>query len=115
MSAPGMMVHLRRLLLAGAVLGCLVVPATATAKPRVRLVAPSAAIQPAKVLHVAGQLANLKRHTIFKVRVRNARVRGLKLKTHLPRSFWRLRHERPVTVQLRFRGKKALAQKRYRV
>src|SRR5215216_6388077 len=115
MSAPDMMVHLRRVLVAGGVLGCLVGSATAAAKPRIKLVAPSAAIQPAKVLHVAGQLANPRRHTIFKVRVRSARVRGLRLKTHLPRSFRRIRHERSVIVQLRFRAKKALAVKRYRV
>ena len=115
MSAPSMIVHLRRLVVASAAVGCLVAPATAAAKPRVKLVAPSAAIQPATVLSVAGQLANVKRHTIFKVRVRNARVRGLRLTTHLPRSYRRVRHERPVRVQLRFRGSKALAQKRYRV
>ena len=84
MSAPSMIVNLRRLVVASALVGCLVAPATAAAKPRVKLVAPSAAIQPATVLNVAGQLANRKRHTIFKVRVRNARIRGLRLTTHLP-------------------------------
>jgi hypothetical protein len=115
MTAPGTMVHLRRLLAAGAVVGWLVLPGTAAAKPRIKLVAPSAAIQPAKVLHVAGQLANVRRHSVYKVRVRSARIRGLRLRTHLPRSFKRLRPDRPVIVQLRFKGRKALADRRYRV
>src|SRR5919198_4276748 len=115
MSVPGVMVHLRRVLLVGAVVGVLVVPASAAARPRLKLVAPSAAVQPVKVLRVAGQLMNVRKRTVFKVRVQSARVKGTRLKTHLPLRFKRIKHREVAVVHLRFRGKQALPLKRYRV
>jgi hypothetical protein len=115
MSVPGTMVPLRRLLFAGAVVGCLVAPLTASASPRLTLVAPSAAVRPSHTLRVAGQLANARRHTVFRVRVRSARVPGTRLQTHLPLSIRRIRHGRAVIVQLRFRSRKSLRRQRFRL
>jgi hypothetical protein len=115
MSVPGVMSHPRRLLLVGAVVGVLVAPADATARPRIKLVAPSAAAAPAKVLRVAGQLMNVRKRTVLKVRVRSARVRGVRLKTRLPLRFKRIKQRHVAIVHLRFRGRKALPRKRYRI
>jgi hypothetical protein len=103
------------LLVAGVVVASLALPSTAAAKPRFKLVAPSGAVQPAKVLRMGAQLANLRRHTVFKVRVRSAHIARARLRSHMPRRFKRIQHDRAGTLHLKFRGRKALTRERYRV
>jgi hypothetical protein len=115
MSVPGTMVLFPRLLVAGAVVVSLAAPDAAAARARLKLVAPSAAVQPSHTLRVAGQLANVRRQTAFRVRVRSARVPRTRLRTHLPLSFRQIRRGRAVIVQLRFRSRKALQRQRFRL
>src|SRR5215213_10075451 len=115
MSVQGTIVFLRRLLLAGALVGSLAAPSAAAARPRLELVAPSAAVQPSHTLRVAGQLANVRRQTVFRVRVRSARVTRTGLRTDLPLYFRRIRHGRAVIVHLRFDSREALQRQRFRL
>jgi hypothetical protein len=113
MRVLGTTIPLRRLLLAGAVVGGLAAPSTAAAA-RLTLVAPSAAAQPSHTLRVAGQLANVRRDTVFGVRVDSARIPGTVLQTDLPVSFKSIRQRGTVIVQLQFRSDKPLqAQQRF--
>src|SRR5215208_2647799 len=107
-----MWAFIRRLLLAAAVVGSLAAPPAVAARPRLDFVAPSVAVQPSHTLRVAGQLTNVRRQTVFGLRVRSARITRTRLRTDLPLSFRRIRHGRAVIVQLRFDSRKGLQRQR---